>query len=107
MESFESTVNMALYKATADAGKIAADELSRNNGFLAMMAAGSKGSILNITQIAACVGQQNVEGSRIPTLFKNRTLPHIHRFDVGPQVRIPFPGRVSSLLACFWSRVLL
>jgi DNA-directed RNA polymerase II subunit RPB1 len=37
---------------------------------------GSKGSFINISQMIACVGQQNVEGKRIPYGFLNRTLPH-------------------------------
>ena len=35
----------------------------------------------------ACVGQQNVEGSRIPFGFKNRTLPHFVKDDYGPESR--------------------
>lgn len=31
-----------------------------------MVTAGSKGSFINISQMIACVGQQNVEGKRIP-----------------------------------------
>jgi DNA-directed RNA polymerase II subunit RPB1 len=34
-----------------------------------MVTAGSKGSYLNIAQIIACVGQQKVEGKRIPFGF--------------------------------------
>ena len=33
-------------------------------------------SPLNIAQIVACVGQQNVEGARIRYGFNERTLPH-------------------------------
>ena len=41
-----------------------------------MVSSGSKGKIPNISQIIVCVGQQNVEGKRIPFKFKKRTLPH-------------------------------
>ena len=51
-----------------------------------MATAGSKGSLLNISQIIACVGQQNVEGQRIPFGFKDRTLPHFTKSDLGAQV---------------------
>jgi hypothetical protein len=37
----------------------------KDNNFKQMIAAGSKGSEINISQIAACVGQQNVEGACI------------------------------------------
>ena len=35
----------------------------------------------------ACVGQQNVEGKRIPFGFNRRTLPHFGRDDYGPESR--------------------
>lgn len=35
----------------------------------------------------ACVGQQNVEGKRIPYGFQNRTLPHFTKDDYGPESR--------------------
>jgi DNA-directed RNA polymerase II subunit RPB1 len=41
-----------------------------SNRIYCMVAAGSKGSNLNITQIMAIVGQTNVEGKRIPFGFK-------------------------------------
>jgi DNA-directed RNA polymerase II subunit RPB1 len=49
--------------------------------------AGSKGSYINISQIIACVGQQNVDGKRIPYGFRNRTLPHFTQDDHGPESR--------------------
>jgi DNA-directed RNA polymerase beta' subunit len=40
-----------------------------------MVTAGSKGSFINISQMMGCVGQQNVEGRRIPFGFQvNRQL---------------------------------
>lgn len=51
------------------------------------MNAGSKGSPINIAQIIACVGQQNVEGKRIGWGFKNRTLPCFTKDDYGPESR--------------------
>ena len=50
-----------------------------------MVAAGSKGSEMNISQIMACVGQQNVEGQRIKFGFNRRTLPHFTKDDYGPE----------------------
>ena len=35
----------------------------------------------------ACVGQQNVEGRRIPYGFASRTLPHFTKDDLGPESR--------------------
>ncbi|KAI7691049.1 hypothetical protein SSS_07046 [Sarcoptes scabiei] len=52
-----------------------------------MVVAGSKGSKINISQVIACVGQQNVEGKRIPFGFRKRTLPHFIKDDYGPESR--------------------
>ena len=38
-------------------------------------------------QVIACVGQQNVEGKRIPFGFRHRTLPHFIKDDYGPESR--------------------
>jgi DNA-directed RNA polymerase II subunit RPB1 len=46
-----------------------------------MFNAGSKGSEINIQQMTACLGQQNVEGKRIPYGFEHRTLPHYTKYD--------------------------
>ena len=40
-----------------------------------MVSAGSKGKIINIAQMIACLGQQNVDGKRIGG-YNNRSLPH-------------------------------
>lgn len=38
-------------------------------------------------QVIAVVGQQNVEGKRIPFGFRHRTLPHFIKDDYGPEAR--------------------
>ncbi|CAI0551815.1 unnamed protein product [Linum tenue] len=87
MESFENKVNQVLNKARDDAGSSAQKSLSESNNLKAMVTAGSKGSFINISQMTACVGQQNVEGKRIPYGFVDRTLPHFTKDDYGPESR--------------------
>ncbi|CAI5984210.1 unnamed protein product [Closterium sp. NIES-65] len=86
-ESFENRVNQVLNKARDDAGRAAQGSLSEMNNVKAMVTAGSKGSFINISQMIACVGQQNVEGKRIPYGFVDRTLPHFTKDDYGPESR--------------------
>ncbi|KAK9713060.1 hypothetical protein RND81_06G000500 [Saponaria officinalis] len=86
-ESFENRVNQVLNKARDDAGSFAQKSLSESNNLKAMVTAGSKGSFINISQMTACVGQQNVEGKRIPFHFISRTLPHFTKDDYGPESR--------------------
>ncbi|KAG1152753.1 hypothetical protein G6F37_000401 [Rhizopus arrhizus] len=86
-ESFEAKVNQTLNKARDDAGKMAQNSLKEDNNVKQMVIAGSKGSFINISQMSACVGQQNVEGKRIPYGFKFRTLPHFSKDDHSPESR--------------------
>ena len=87
LEEFELKVNNILNKASSESGKIGRQNLSKNNRFVTMVNAGSKGSDLNISQMISCLGQQNVDGKRIPYGFTNRTLPHYSKFDDSPIAR--------------------
>ena len=84
--TFESKVNEALNSCITQAGKAAQNSLDYLNNVRAMVMAGSKGSSLNISQMMACVGQQNVEGKRIKFSFRDRTLPHFKKFNLGPSL---------------------
>jgi DNA-directed RNA polymerase II subunit RPB1 len=87
IEEFETKVNNILNKASFEAGKIGRKNLDINNRFVIMVNAGSKGSDLNISQMISCLGQQNVDGKRIPYGFDNRTLPHFTKFNDTPEAR--------------------
>jgi DNA-directed RNA polymerase II subunit RPB1 len=86
-EEFETQVNNILSRAVNDAGKIGRESLSKDNRFVIMVNAGSKGSDLNISQMISCLGQQNVDNKRIPYGFENRTLPHFTKYDDSPSAR--------------------
>ncbi|KAJ0410245.1 hypothetical protein P43SY_002577 [Pythium insidiosum] len=87
VESFEQYVNRVLNTARDQAGHKAQGSLDETNNIKATVTSGSKGSYINISQIIACVGQQNVEGKRIPYGFNRRTLPHYGKDDLGPESR--------------------
>jgi DNA-directed RNA polymerase II subunit RPB1 len=86
-EEFETQVNNILNQATSESGKIGLKSLSKNNRFVTMVNAGSKGSDLNISFMISCLGQQNVDGKRIPYGFEHRTLPHFTKYDDSPGAR--------------------
>ena len=86
-EEFETRVNSILNQATSEAGKIGIKNLSQDNRFVTMVQAGSKGSELNISFMISCLGQQNVDGKRIPYGFDHRTLPHFTKYDDSPGAR--------------------
>jgi DNA-directed RNA polymerase II subunit RPB1 len=86
-ESFESKVTRALNQARDSSGRSAERSLKADNNVKQMVVAGSKGSFINISQMSACVGQQVVEGKRVPFGFKFRTLPHFTKDDYSPEAR--------------------
>jgi len=62
LESFEMNINEVLNDTRSNVGKSAQNSLKERNAIKGTVMAGSKGSELNISQIIACVGQQNVQG---------------------------------------------
>ncbi|KAI5296463.1 DNA-directed RNA polymerase II subunit rpb1 [Ascosphaera acerosa] len=86
-ETFESKVQRALNNARDDAGNVTEKSLKDLNHGVQMARSGSKGSTINISQMMAIVGQQSVEGKRIPFGFKYRTLPHFTKDDYSPESR--------------------
>ncbi|KAI0473760.1 DNA-directed RNA polymerase II subunit RPB1 [Xylariaceae sp. FL0804] len=86
-ETFESKVSKALNSARDKAGTTTENSLKDINNAVVMARSGSKGSSINISQMTALVGQQIVEGRRIPFGFKYRTLPHFTKDDYSPEAR--------------------
>lgn len=87
LEEFETKVNGILNEAVADAGKTGRKNLGDKNRFVIMVNAGSKGSDINISQMISCLGQQTVDGKRVPYGFDSRTLPHFKKYDDTPRAR--------------------
>ena len=80
-------MNSILNKTLNDTGRIGLSNLDQKNRATDMVNSGSKGKIINIGQMVACLGQQNVDGKRIPYGYKDRTLPHFKKFDDSPEAR--------------------
>jgi DNA-directed RNA polymerase II subunit RPB1 len=68
------------------------EHVNKDNAFYAMSTAGSKGKPINLGQIMACVGSQNVQGKRLAKKFNGRTLPYFYKDDDSISAR----GFVSS-----------
>ena len=65
-ESFESEGQRGVEQSSRRYWSPAEKSLKDDNNVKQMVIAGSKGSFINISQMSACVGQQSVEGKRIP-----------------------------------------
>ena len=86
-QEFEDQIFGILNQATSDAGKTGQESLSSENRLLAMVRSGSKGEPLNVAQMMACLGQQAIEGKRVPYGFTDRTLPHYKKYDDSAEAR--------------------
>ena len=86
-EFFESKVNSILNKTINETGKIGLSNLDHKNRATYMINSGSKGKLTNVAQMIACLGQQNVDGKRIPYGFTDRTLPHYFKHDDSAESR--------------------
>tara|TARA_Y100000994_G_scaffold200027_1_gene170412 strand:+ start:16085 stop:20539 length:4455 start_codon:yes stop_codon:yes gene_type:complete len=87
-EECEVRVKQELNSVETDTSALVITKLNDvSNRFVNMVKARSKGKDTNISQMIACVGQQNVDGKRIPIHYQNRTLPHFTQYDNGPKAR--------------------
>jgi len=94
--SLEETLEMEIMRVTGktrdQTGEIAGRHLGMDNSAVIMAKSGARGSMLNLSQMAGCVGQQAVRGERIHRGYNNRTLPHFKKGDLGAEAK----GFVSS-----------
>ncbi|MEM0453560.1 MAG: DNA-directed RNA polymerase subunit A' [Sulfolobales archaeon] len=86
-ESLEIRIMEVLADARDNAGEVATQYLDPFNNVFIMARTGARGNILNITQMAALLGQQSVRGERIRRGYDVRTLPHFKPGDIGPEAR--------------------
>ncbi|KAI9026955.1 hypothetical protein DFJ74DRAFT_704381 [Hyaloraphidium curvatum] len=88
MKALDSAFKSAMNKLTTEA--IGAcmpnylDKLFPENGMQLMTVAGAKGSAVNTSQITVCLGQQELEGRRVPTMVSGKTLPSFRPFETNP-----------------------
>ena len=82
-ETLEMQIMQVLGKARDRTGEIAGRHLGLGNSAVVMAVSGARGSMLNLTQMAGCVGQQSVRGERIMRGYDDRTLPHYKKGDRG------------------------
>ncbi len=88
-ETLEMMIMRELGKARDMAGRVAERFLGYNNPAVIMAVSGARGSMLNLTQMSACIGQQSVRGERINRgyTYTNRTLPHFKPGDLSAKAR--------------------
>lgn len=86
-ESREIKILQTLNSVRTKIGEIVKAKFPEDNPVSYMIKSGGNGSIINITQIAVCVGQQTFEGGRIDIGYNNRTLSFYEKGDISPRSR--------------------
>ena len=86
-ESRELKILQILNEVRAKISDVVKKEFPAENPISHMIKSGSGGNILNITQMACSVGQQDLEGKRIEIGFIDRTLPFFRKGDLSPRAR--------------------
>ncbi|WP_284012197.1 DNA-directed RNA polymerase subunit A' [Halobaculum litoreum] len=84
-ETLEMKIMQTLGKARDSAGEIAEDHFEDDNPAVIMARSGARGSMLNLTQMTGCVGQQAVRGERINRGYEDRTLAHYEADDLSAE----------------------
>jgi DNA-directed RNA polymerase subunit A' len=86
-ETLELRILERLNKARNQTGEIAAKNADEDSHTLIMILSGSRGNLLNLAQMSACVGQQALRGGRISRGYNERTLSCFRKGDLGASAR--------------------
>ena len=86
-ESREIKILKTLNEIRTKIGKIVKTEFPEDNPVSYMIKSGGGGNMLNITQMASCVGQQVLGSRRIDIGFTDRTLSFFKKGDISPSSR--------------------
>ncbi|CAH9123780.1 unnamed protein product [Cuscuta epithymum] len=94
-QTLETEITRELNSIREKTGQVCTSALPWRNSPLIMSLCGSKGSVINISQMIACVGQQSVGGRRAPDGFIDRSLPHF-------PVKSKFPAAKGFVASSFY-----
>jgi hypothetical protein len=83
----EPKINRMLNQTRDSMGLIAQNAMLKTNSLGLMVKSGSKGSMVNILQIMACVGQQNCSGKRMQATLNGRSLPMFRATDISARAK--------------------
>lgn len=86
-ETREIRISQILNEVRSEAGKIVKANFPVDGNVNKMITPGAGGSMLNITQIGCCVGQQILWNKRISFGYKDRTLSFFDKGDIGAEAR--------------------
>jgi DNA-directed RNA polymerase subunit A' len=83
-ETLELRILELLNKARDETGDVVKEFAQKDNHYVVMIQSGARGNILNLAQMASCVGQQAMRGKRIETGYNRRTMSCFRKDDLMP-----------------------
>ncbi len=83
-ETLELKILEVLNRARNKTGELVAKHADKKTHTMIMADSGARGNLLNLAQMAACVGQQAMRGKRIEKGYKGRTLSSFKKGDLSP-----------------------
>ena len=83
-ESLEAYIRQVFANAMGSIGEIVSKSAQKNCAII-MARSGARGSVVHLTQLSACVGQENVLGERIHRGYKDRTLSHFSKGNISAE----------------------
>ncbi len=86
-ETLELRILEVLNKARNEIGNIVTVHAKQGTGTIIMATSGARGNLINMAQIAACVGQQAMRGKRIDIGYTDRSLSCFQKNDMMPSAR--------------------
>jgi DNA-directed RNA polymerase subunit A' len=86
-ETLEQKIINSLNNARNKVGLLVLKNASKDNCSIIMSSSGAKGNVLNLAQMAGCVGQQVLRGFRFKKGYSGRVLPHFRKNDLGAMSR--------------------
>jgi len=84
-ETLELKILEVLNKARNETGRLVSVYSDKKSPTMTMADSGARGNLLNLAQMAACVGQQAMRGRRIEKGYKDRTLSCFKKGDLSPE----------------------
>lgn len=82
-ETLELRILERLNKARNDSGAIVEEFAKQDSNTMFMIRSGARGNLINLAQMAACVGQQALRGGRIDKGYGGRSLSCFKKGDLG------------------------
>lgn len=84
---FEQSIQAELSAVRPNATKSIISQLAPMNNFNVMINSGSKGGPDNVGMMSGCLGQQVLEGKRLPKKYNNRSMAYFHQNDDSASAR--------------------